>query len=315
MSDTERTITSVSSGQQRGLRRFTRSTHIWAAIYLVLALVSLFVLAPISRDPALLHGLIGTLEEQLTQVVGLSTGALTLAGVLSVASSASLKVGGAGFDPGAALTPVAERATDVSSWLLIVLGAIVLQKVLLTVVGTITFAIVLPAGALFGIVALYSGSGIWRQIALKLAAFAVVLLVAVPGSIWLSSYLTANFANFEAAQDALAQAKEIVPAESATGSENLFDAIGDFFASAGAAVGNAIGSLKDAVGEALNDMVMTFVYTLITSCVVPVLSLFLLAWVIKLLFSGGTSSRRSPTQPSQSSSVREADNSTSVDLR
>lgn len=305
MSDIQRQVPDRTAYKPKLI--ISKRTHIWAGALLVMAMLSLFVLAPILKDPIFLHGLLSTIDANIQAVSALAAGALGAAGLLSAAATTTVDLAVVGFDPGATLAPIAERVTDVSGWLLIVVGALVLQKVLLALVGSIAFGLVIPIACGLGIVALYTGRTFWRVIAVRLAAFAVVLLIAVPGSIWLSSEISNQYADIEAAQDRIDQATGELTAQSTSNpASNPLEAIGQFFSDAGTAVAGAMTQFVDTANEALNDLTMTFIILLITACIIPVLSLFLIAWVVKLLFGGAQSGRRVPRLRSEPESL-EAD--------
>ncbi|MFT4219819.1 MAG: hypothetical protein QM611_04805 [Microbacterium sp.] len=223
---------------------------------------------------------------------GLAAGSTALSAALSLV-------------PDDMLTPVADQLADVSGWFVVIIAAIILQKILVTVSGGIAFTVIVPLACVLGIVAVYSRRAALRSLAIKLAAFGAVLVLAVPGSIAVSDALTSTYADAaaaasaadeaadsaaEAAQDA--EADKTVKPEADDGDGGLLDSIGNWLEDAVGNVGsavegalNSVNEIKDEAVEALNFYMEQFALLIVTTCVMPILVMLLFSWVIKMLFS------------------------------
>lgn len=152
----------------------------------MLALLSIFVVARVAADPALLGGVRDSLDDQQATVASLAAAATALSATLSLV-------------PGDALSPLADQLADISGWFVVVIAAIILQKILITVADPIAFGLVMPLACALGIVATYSRRPGFRAMGLRFAAFGLVLCFAVPTSIVISNTLTSTCADLSSA--------------------------------------------------------------------------------------------------------------------
>ena len=139
-----------------------------AGVLLVVGLVSFFWLAKTTADPAFHAASIAALDEKKVTVMELT--AATAAG--SVAISAV---------PGDATTPIANQISELSGYLLIVVGAIMLEKLLLSLTCYAAFQFLIPIACVLGIVYLFAHIEWCRVLARKLALFGIVICLIVEG--------------------------------------------------------------------------------------------------------------------------------------
>lgn len=103
------------------------------AIWIILALLSYFVLSKWATSADTYKGVINTLNHTQNK-------ALKLTALSSVLAT------GAASLPGDATTPVANKLADMSSYMVIVYVAILIEKYLLTLTGFIATKILMPIG-------------------------------------------------------------------------------------------------------------------------------------------------------------------------
>ena len=99
-----------------------------AALLVLAALLSIFVVGKRASDPAYHQSSIDALEEKQETVLELTAA--------STAASAAITL-----LPGDTATPIAEKLADLSGYFLIVLCAIFLEKYLLTITSCVSFTI------------------------------------------------------------------------------------------------------------------------------------------------------------------------------
>ena len=104
-------------------------------IPILLALLSIFVLSKHASSVSFHQGSLKALQEKQTTVLELSAA--------SASASAAITL-----IPGDTAEPIADKLADLSSHFLLVLSAIFLEKYLLTITGTVTFSILIPAACL-----------------------------------------------------------------------------------------------------------------------------------------------------------------------
>ena len=155
------------------------------AVCAVLALVSAFPLANHYGNPA-------TYEHQ---IAALDAKASTVMALVGTSTSASALVSLAPDDIG---TPIADKLVDLSTDFAVVLGAIYLEKYLLTILGMVSCRVLVPLGLATVVLMAISSPGsrwhhIWGQLSFKLLVFAVVGLLVVPVSVWASDMIWATY--------------------------------------------------------------------------------------------------------------------------
>ncbi|MEU2199113.1 hypothetical protein [Isoptericola sp. NPDC019482] len=264
----------------------------WTTVLLGLALVSVFVVAPFATDPATTAGVRDHLSDQQSAVTGMAGAAAGL----SVATDLIPNVDG-----------IPAQLADLSGWFIVIVAAIILQKVLVGVVGYVSFTWVIPAASFLGVAYVFTRREMLRTLAVKLAIFGAVIFAAMPASIAVSNLATDTFNDSQAAiaeADAIQDAAEEAAAAAATQEvaddaegadrggllgmlDDARDAASSAVGAAGDAVGNALDGVSDAQEEAvawMDGAIQQIALWIITICVVPLLTIALFAWVIKILF-------------------------------
>lgn len=180
--------------------------------------------------------------------------------------------------PGDAATPVAEQVSDLTGPLLIVICAIYLEKFLLTTVGYIAFKALVPIACLFAIVYLFVERDVFRSFAMKLALFAVVVSLAIPASVKVTSLIEETFAEsitqtYDNADELSGEAEKSTVEEDKSGFMSFLENIGD-----------EVTGLADNAKNALSVFIDAIAVMLITTCVIPILVILFFLWLIKMIF-------------------------------
>ena len=233
-----------------------------AGVLLVVALVSALWLARVTSDPAFHASSIAALDEKKVTVMELT--AATAAG--SVAISAI---------PGDATTPIANQISELSGYLLIVVGAIMLEKLLLSLTCYAAFQLLIPIACVLGIVYLFAHVEWCRVLARKLALFGVVICLIVPASIQVTRIVDETFQIQQTVDDA----EQAVEQPADTGGEE-----GNWFSQIGEAITGTVSDAVDQAEAALSRFIDAVAALLITTCVIPVAVLLFFIWVTKLIF-------------------------------
>lgn len=232
-----------------------------AGVLLVVGLVSFFWLAKTTADPAFHAASIAALDEKKVTVMELT--AATAAG--SVAISAV---------PGDATTPIANQISELSGYLLIVVGAIMLEKLLLSLTCYAAFQFLLPIACVLGIVYLFAHIEWCRVLARKLALFGIVICLIVPASIQVTRIVDETFQIQQTVDDA----EQAVEQPADTEEE------GSWFSQIGEAITGTVSDAVDQAEAALSRFIDAVAALLITTCVIPIAVLLFFVWVTKLIF-------------------------------
>ena len=222
--------------------------------------------------------------------------------------------------PGDTATPIAEKMADLSTYLLVVLCAIFLEKYLVTITGYAAFRYLIPAACILFLINLAVNNETIKKLASKLLIFGLAIFVVVPASVKMSDLIENTYREqIESAMEEAKDTQNIVgdindsEKDSSTESANDIqdssrgqsadndttsdsgvlgfldkakDAISDAKDSVNDAVSNVAVSSKELVKKVentLNRFIEAVAVMIITSCVIPILVLVFFFWLIKIL--------------------------------
>lgn len=259
-----------------------------AAVLAAVALVSLIVFANIASNPETYTGIIGTLDEKKGNVMVLAT----------TTTAASAAISALPNDMG---TPIADKLVDFSSYFMVILAVIYLEKFLLTTLGFLGFGILIPVACALFAVAVFLRRGTLTRVNLqrlgtKLAAFGLALALVVPVSVWLTDNVDATFdeslaASNAAAQEATGQLEENTQ-EQAQEDQGLLGGIASAVQDGWNGLTQGAQQALDSLGQQLNTMIDTLAVMIVTSCLIPLLVLILFLQLVKIItgldFGGAT---------------------------
>lgn len=259
-----------------------------AAVLAAVALVSLIVFANIASNPETYTGIIGTLDEKKGNVMVLAT----------TTTAASAAISALPNDMG---TPIADKLVDFSSYFMVILAVIYLEKFLLTTLGFLGFGILIPVACALFAVAVFLRRGTLTRVNLqrlgtKLAAFGLALALVVPVSVWLTDNVDATFdeslaAASAAAQEATEQLEENTQ-EQAQEDPGLLGGIASAVQEGWNGLTQGAQQALDSLGDQLNTMIDTLAVMIVTSCLIPLLVLILFLQLVKIItgldFGGAT---------------------------
>ena len=246
-----------------------RRKMLYIVIPLVLALFSIFVLTRISTSRSFHARTIASLDDKKSTVMELTAA--------STAASAALTL-----LPGDTATPIAEKLADISTYFLIVLCAIYVEKYLVTMTGYAAFLILIPIGCV-----LYAaGKGMekrtWERIAKKLAMFGIAIAVVIPASVKVSNLIEQTYqSSIQDTIDSAKKATEQIQENNGEQSESDTDDGNGVISGILSGIKNGVSDISDKVETVLNNFIEALAVMLVTSCVIPVLVLVFFFWLAK----------------------------------
>lgn len=270
------------------VERPLKEKAIIAGILAAIALVSLIFLANLASSPETYQGIYTTLDEKKLNVMGLAT----------TTTAASAAISALPNDMG---TPIADKLVDFSSYFMVILAVIYLEKFLLTTLGFLGFGILIPVACALFAVAVFLRRGTLTRVNLqrlgtKLAAFGLALALVVPVSVWLTDNVDDTFdeslaASNAAAQEATEQLEESTQ-EQAQEDPGLLGGIANAVQEGWNGLTQGAQQALDSLGEQLNTMIDTLAVMIVTSCLIPLLVLILFLQLVKIItgldFGGAT---------------------------
>ena len=295
---------------------FDKKKCILLATWLLIGILSFTVVGKYAAAPEFHQATITSLDEKKNTVLELTMAATATSAVITLL-------------PGDIGTPIAEKVADLSGYLLIVLCAIFLEKYLVTITGYAAFKIFIPAACVLFATNLFVSNRSLDRLARKLLVFGICIFLVVPSSVKISDLIEHTYqAQIEATLEEAkgteqllensveAEASDNTAESTVSGNQtsqsqqtaensNLWQKAKDALSGAKESVASAVENvtisseeLVRKVETSLSHFVEAVAVMLITSCVIPLLVLFVFFWLIKILvdvdFSSGKFQKRNP---------------------
>ena len=231
-------------------------------LLLVIALLSMTLFSKIATNPDNYSATIESIDNKKETVMGITATAATTSTILSAI-------------PGDVTTPIANQILELSSYLLIVVCALVLEKSLLTVMGYLSFNILIPLACILLGVHIFVGKKTLKTLAFKFIVFALVIVLIIPLSMKISDII------YESNQNTV----EIVSTEI----ENDMLGIDEtdetsWINKTISKIKNEISDVGDKAREVLNKFIDAIALFIITYCVLPIIIVLVVVWFINFLF-------------------------------
>ena len=199
--------------------------------------------------------------------------------------------------PDDACTPIAEQLADISKDFVYVIAAILLEKYLLTILGFSFFTIIVPVSCLLFAAVQFMDlespkAQLMRRASMKLFVFGLVLFLATPASVFVTSKIDETYADSINAtiQNAEKTTEAIEGAAAETTRKNpenplefIQQRIEDLQSAAAGAIEGVTGAV-DWVRGLLSSFIEAFAVMLVTSLVIPTLVPIVIYFTFKILF-------------------------------
>ena len=250
-------------------------------------LCSFFVVGNIASNPQNHQKAIKYLDQKKANVLKLTA--------LSTASSTAITL-----IPGDTATPIATKLADLTSWFLLILCTIFLEKYLLTITGYAAFKILIPIALLLVIIRIYWPKDILVKLALKLGLFGLFLFATVPASVFVSDLIEKTYqVTLDATMKDAEQTNETIKQETQTddskkaaddqnnkdGKEVLDDtkqSAQDIVSDITSFGSKKIEELTSKAEKTLNNFIEATAVMVITSCIFPLLVVLFFFWLMKV---------------------------------
>lgn len=251
------------------------------ANYLRLALIILLALAIILSctvwgskltDPATYDHTIEVLDENRTTVLSLTAA--------SAAASAAISA-----IPDDVCSPLAQEISELTSWFLMILAVIYLEKYLLTILGAVACYFLFPLGCSALLINCFFPKAVLQNIGTKLVAFGAIILLVIPTSIWISDQINAVYS----------KSIELTVQSASAVSDNLFGEMADedgeettIIDEAKSLLGDLSGSVAGVIEQfknMLNRFIEATAVMIVTTCLIPILVILFFLWIAKTMFS------------------------------
>lgn len=262
------------TGIKKNKIKFSKRTMILITL-ISIALLSIFVVSKIVTAPSFNSENIKSLDDKKVIVMKLSASA--------AASSTALSL-----IPGDAAMPIANQLAELSSYFIVVLCAILLEKMLISAVGYVSFTFIIPFACILGALYLYIKEVALKDLAIKLTIFGIILFMAIPVSIKVSDLIYSSYqTSMEQTVETAKQNKEYIEEkkeELSKEDEEWTEKISGYLSNLTSKIGNGISEITKKGEDTLSIFLDTIAVLIITSCVIPVVVILIFVWIIKILF-------------------------------
>jgi len=254
--------------------KFSNRTIILITLLLI-ALFSIFVVSKIVTAPSFNAATIKSLDDKKVTVMALTAAAAATSTAISLI-------------PGDTAMPIANQIAELSKYFIIILCAILLEKMLISVVGYVSFTYIIPFACLLGASYLYIKKDVLRNLAIKLTIFGIILFAAIPASIQVSNLMYSSYqTSIEQTVETAKQNKEYIEEKKKDLSEedkDWINKIGGFISNITSKIGNSISEMTKKAENSLSTFLDAIAVLIITSCVIPIIVILIFVWIIKILF-------------------------------
>lgn len=223
-------------------------------------------------DPATYSHTIQVLDKNRTTVLGLSAA--------SAAASAAVSA-----LPDDICSPLAQEISEFTTWFLLILSVIYLEKYLLTIFGAIACYALIPVGCSALLTNCFFPKRIFQSIGTKLLALSAAVLLVIPTSVWVSDQINEIYSkSIEiTVESANAVSNNLIGEMSGEAEENT-----TVIDEAKAILGDVSGSVAGVIDQfknVLNRFIEATAVMIVTTCLIPILVILFFIWIIKSLFS------------------------------
>lgn len=246
--------------------------HIAIIILLSLAIIlSCTVIGSRMTDPAAYSHTIEVLDQNRTTVLGLSAA--------SAAASAAVSA-----LPDDICSPLAQEISEFTTWFLMILAVIYLEKYLLTIFGAVACYLLIPVGCGSLLIDRFFPRPFLQNLGTKLVAFGAALLLVIPTSVWVSDQINAIYSksieltvqSAEAVSDSLFGVVAGENAEDTTVIDEAKAILGD--------VSGSVAGVIEQFKNLLNRFIEATAVMIVTTCFIPILVIAFFTWIVKALF-------------------------------
>lgn len=237
---------------------------------LLAAALSFFLAAPKLAESRFVRDSLDSLADSSNTVLELSAATL----------SASLAISAL---PDDFATPLADSLADMNIYFVAILAVLFLEKLLVQYGIRAAFAIFIPAACFVGLLFVATNRKILKSLAVRLCVLGLSVAFVVPCSTHITNIVASDLTAY--VQETIAQAEDGTDKlneamESGTGDKTIFETLSDLFQTAIHGISDLMLHVRNTIRRCMNSIAIL----ILTSCLIPLLTVFLLKWILEQLF-------------------------------
>lgn len=245
---------------------------VFVCILALAVILSCTIIGDRLTDPATYAHTIDVLDQNRSRVLGLSAA--------SAAASAAVSA-----LPDDICSPLAQEISEFTTWFLLILSVIYLEKYLLTIFGAAACYALIPVGCSALLINCFFPRQLFQSIGTKLLAFGTVLLLVIPTSVWVSDQINAIYVkSIEITVESANAVSDNLIGEISVDAEENTTVIDEAKAILGDVSGSVAGVI-DQFRNVLNRFIEATAVMIVTTCLIPVLVILFFLWIVKTLFN------------------------------
>jgi len=239
-------------------------------VAVLVMVVSIFVLAQKVPQTKMVNDTIESIEESNKTIMEFSGATITT----SLALSAF---------PNDFATPLASTLSDLNTYFIFIFAVLFVEKLVVIEGVKIAFVYIIPAACILYIAYVSFGKDIFKNFATKLVVLGLAVVFVIPLSTYFTEKVCADYLVYvdETIEEANAGAEKVNEVM-ASGEEEatIFDKLSDAFQTAIQGVNDLMAYFENVIKKCVNSIAIMIV----TSFVLPLLTLFLFRWLLNELF-------------------------------
>ena len=249
---------------------------------ILLALISFFILSDYVSSDKYTQRFVSTIDANKESVMKLTASSTSV----SVAISAL---------PGDFATPIAEKLADLSIGFMIVLCALYLEKFLIVITGLVVFKWMVPAACILLMLGLTLSRDKLKELSYKIFSIALAIVLIIPASVTVSKTIRNAYGS---SIDEVVASAELSASllKDSVGTENVDDdtakglgKVVENLKNAGDTIASGTSEFMKYLERLTSRFVEAVAILIVTSCIIPILVILLLAWFIKMVCVPGIS--------------------------
>ena len=244
----------------------------WILVLAAAIILSCTLMGTKVTDPSSYSHTIEVLDQNRTTVLGLS----------AASAAASAAVSGL---PAYVCSRLAEQLSEFTTWFLLILSVVFLEKYLLTIFGFSACYILIPAGCGALLADCFFPSRFLRSVGPKLVAFGMALLLVIPTSVWVCDQINSIYSrSIELTVESANAVSENLIGEMSDGAEENTTVIDEAKTILGDLSGSVAGVIEQ-FRNVLNRFIEATAVMIVTTCLIPILVIAFFVWIVKTLFN------------------------------
>ena len=246
-------------------RKSTTARVVKILFWIALAALSLTLIRRMLVSVDTYRVIIDSLDEKRTTIFSLITASTAVSAAITLI-------------PGDVGTPIAQQIAELSEYFIVVLGALYLEKYVLTILGFVSSVILVPGASLLSIAHEFKpGSGWKKRLAITLLIVGLAGVLVVPASVAVSNSIDRTFHDsIQGSIDAVIESSDEIEAQ-AEEEQTLWGALSN----AAQSVTGGLSASVEKARAAVNHLIETVVIMLVTDCVIPIAVVIFFVWLVK----------------------------------